>query len=126
MLLLLWPKYDDVDTHDGHIDYSRYGRKWHEEQDRQPKKRPIPQSAPVEELPPDISDPIATDAELKRAQAQLAELYQRLSEVSAGLDGLEAQRQLLTRLEAQIRDYFEREAELRREEEELLVMLLLN
>lgn len=125
MLLLLWPKYQDEDTHDGGdpVDYSNYGKSWKKEETRQPAP-PLP----VEQIPATIEAFTRLEApnlsDFEAAQQQLAALYQNVGNLAQQLESIEAQRRFLEEIEGRVRAFLEKQAKLRREEEELLAILL--
>lgn len=132
MLIPFWPKGSAAvpsDTHDG--GYSQYSgwKKKHKKPEREAEEPIKSRMAPPESVELASTSPtleVFDDSAFKQSQAYLSQLYQQLSDVSQQLDSLALKKAYLKGFEENIRLFLEREAVMRAEEEEILLMLLLN
>lgn len=119
MLLLIWPRYDDEDTHDGGIDYSGYGRA----PESVKKQKKAPKAAEVIKIIESKAEDFEAEA-FERGRAEVAEFYRAIQEITQELDSLEARAEFLRNLEEITRILFEEEQARIAEEEEILAFLL--
>ena len=134
MLIPLWPRKsssipNQQDTHDGGYNQHNGWKKRHHEEVKKLEKSVSDETIKETVTEASSNAPVIKIYEedaFKNAQDNISNLYSQLSELSKGLEDIALRQAYLKQFEENIRIFLEHEAQLRAEEEEILLMLLLN